>query len=186
MADRHIAWSPFLEQQFSCPDHRFGMEFLTHFAVLHGIENGHDGHSLVVGKIGPHDGHGLALAQPRRSVVQGFIEAIVSARAFARQPLVVLRGRARRNHGRQPRGIGGNDRVVGEAPLQAKPRHAEVRVLVGEFNITGGESGFGYAPWNTKKIGVGDLALDHQPGGLIKQSGTRSAHDQRRHEVFKH
>jgi hypothetical protein len=65
MGQWHIAWRALLQQQLGCANHWLGMEMVSYIAVLHCIQNGHNRHALMMGKIGAHDCHSLAFAQAR-------------------------------------------------------------------------------------------------------------------------
>ena len=82
-----------------------------------------------------HERKWLALGQARWSEIDGFVEAVATARPHRGKAGVVLPRAVRINHGRKPRGIGGDDQVLGQAPLQAEPRNTEVRILVGQLDV---------------------------------------------------
>ena len=60
-ADGDIARHAFLQQQFRRLNHGFGVKARAHSGVEHGIGDGDDGHALVMGHEGAHDG---AISRP--------------------------------------------------------------------------------------------------------------------------
>ena len=90
----------------------------------------------MVGKIGFHDGFGLALADPPRSVIYCLIKPVIAPGTFAGKQVEVCCGGMWHDHGRQSGCIGCNHHIVRQTPLQSQTRNTEVGVLVGEFNVT--------------------------------------------------
>lgn len=90
------------------------------------------------------------------------------------------------HHGRKAGGVGRDDHILGKAPLQAEAGHAEVRILIREFQVAGAVGGFRDAPRHPPHPAIGLLALHHKTAGLLQQAADRGAHHQRRHQIFEH
>ena len=73
-----------------------------------------------------------------------------------------------------------------QAPFQPEAGHAEVGILIGQFEIARVVRGFGNAPRQPELRAVLDLTTHHEPIGLIEQTSGRRAHDERRHQIFEH
>ena len=162
------------------------MEPGAHPSVLQGVGDRHDGHALMMGHDGADDRDALVLRKARRSEIEGFVEAVATARSHGGEARVVRSRPLRVDHGRETRRIGRDHDVLGEAALQAETRNAKIGILVGEFRIAGVVGGFRDTPWNPERSPVGLLALHHQATGLLEQAAGGSPHDQRRHQVLEH
>ena len=90
------------------------------------------------------------------------------------------------DHRRQRRRVRSDHCVLAEPALQPEPRHAEVRVLIGELEVARVVGGFGNSPRHAKLGAIVHLAAHHQPIGLLEQAAGRRAHHQRRHQVLEH
>src|SRR5690606_38643564 len=74
----------------------------------------------------------------------------------------------------------------GEPALQAKLRHSKSPVLVIQPEIQRAVSRFGYPPWDIALPAVFFLHPDNERVGLVEDRVFITAHDQGRHQVFKH
>ena len=72
----------FLQQQQGRLEQRLRLESLLHRAAQEQIGESEKAHALVVGHEGAHDDLCLAGRQPRRGVVDRFIEAVFSGKTF--------------------------------------------------------------------------------------------------------
>ena len=135
---------------------------------------------------GANDRVVLALGQTRARVIQRLVEAIAAARAHLREPGEVARRGRRLDHRRERRRIRRHDDVLAEAALQPQPRHAEIRVLVCQFQVAGVVGGFRDAPGQAERRAIGHLPADDEAARLLEQAAGRRAHHQRRHQIFEH
>ena len=162
------------------------MEARPHDPIQHGIGDGDDRHALVMRHEGAHHSDRLAVRNPGRREVQRLVEAKPPARADHRKPGQVAYGRLRIDHGRQGGGIGRHHGVGAQAALQTQPWYAEVRILIGVFDVADVVGGFrqppGYAAFGAEI----DLALHDLLVRLLQQAASRRAHDQGRHQILEH
>ena len=90
--------------------------------------------------------------KPARRVVQRLVEAVAAARADAGQQREVARRRRRIDHAGERRRIRRDHGVIAQAALQPQAGHAEVRVLVGEFQVARVVGGFRNAPGQAEAV----------------------------------
>ena len=184
--DQHIPRHAFLQQEFRCLHHGFGVEPRPHDAVQQRVGDGDDRHALVVGheSLDHHDVD--TLGQALRRVVERLVEAVASASAGGHQPDQVVGRGLRIDHRGEHRGIGCDHLTAAQSALQAEARDAETRILIGQFDVAGVVGGFRDAPRQAETFRIGDLAAHGQCGRLLQQAPLRRAHDERRHQVFEH
>ena len=186
MGDGHGARHALLQQQVAGHDHGLAVEARPHHPVIQNVGYGHDGHALMMGHVAAHHRHLGVLGQPRAGEIERLVESIGAARAHRREARVIRAGGLRVHHGRQPRRVGRDHKIVGEAAFEPESGHAEIRVLIGEFAVAGVIGGFRNAPRNAFHGPIGLLAPDHGPVRLLEQAAGRRAHHQRGHEIFEH
>ena len=145
-----------------------------------------DRHALVMRHEIADDRNVLVVGQPRAGEVERFVEAIAAKRTHRGELRVVLARCLRIDHRGQSRRIRRDHAVLRETALEAESGHAEIRVLVGEFDVAGVIRRLRNAPRNAKRLAVRRLPFHHQTARLFEQAADRRAHDQRRHQVFEH
>ncbi len=185
-SDRNVTRRAFLQKQLRCLDDGFGMEPRPHDPIQQGIGDGDHRHALMVGHEGAHDRNAAALRQTSRRVVQCLVETETTASADVGEFLEISGRRGRVDHGCQRRGIRRDNDVFPETAFQAQTGNAEVRILVGEFQITDVVGGFRHAPWDAKRGSICDLAMHDQPTCPLDQAAGRRAHHERRHQILEH
>ena len=184
--DRHAAGRPLLQQQLGRLDDGFGVEARAHRTGPEDIGERDQRHPLMMGHVGAHHGHLRPFREPGPRVVERLVEPERPPRARPRERDEVAGRRPGVDHRRQPGRVGSDHEVLAESSLEAEAGHAEVRVLVGEFEIAHVVGGFGDSPGDAVCGAVRPLAADHQARGLVQQARRRRIHDQRRHEVLEH
>ena len=175
-----------LQQQFRRAHRRLVVKPSAHDSVQQHVGDRDDRHALVVRHEGAHDRAVRSGGHAAAGVVDRLVVAIAAERAGRGQPVEIDHRLRRFDHGRQGRCIRRDDGVRAESPLQAESRHAEVRVLVGEFEVAGVVSGFGDAPGHAEARAVLHLAAHDQSVGLLDEAADGRLHDERRHQVLEH
>ena len=126
---------------------RLGMEPRPHHAVQQGVGDGDDRHALMMRHEGADNRDPFALGQrapacnptPRRTR-SGPVRPISAKRSQ------IGDRRSRIDHRSQSRGVGRDHPVLPEASFQSEAGNAEIRILIGQFQIARVIGGFGYAP----------------------------------------
>ena len=121
-----------------------------------------------------------------RRKVERLIEPEPATAASGGKAGEVQGGRVRIDHGSERRRVGRDHDLVCQAAFQAKVRHAEVRVLIGIFQVADVIGGLPTRPRDAARLAELDLAAHRQPVGLVEQASGRRPHDQRWHQVFEH
>ncbi len=138
LGDRRRARHALLQQQLRGLHARVGVEAPHHRVAEQDVGERDEGHALVVGHEGPHDGSvgrvaGLARAElgggPVR-VVDRLVVAVGPRAPVVRQAPQVAHRELRLHHRGEGRRVRSHDQLVGEAPFQAQAGHAEGLVLV--------------------------------------------------------
>ena len=140
--DCNLARHPFLQQQFSRLHHRLGMEPSPHGAAVERRGQRHNRHPLMMRHVGADDRIAGPPGQPGAGVVDRFVEAVAAARTSLRQLRQIGTSRGRIDHRPQRRGIGRDDAILAQAPLQPEAGYAEIGILIGQFQVTRVVSGF--------------------------------------------
>ncbi len=185
-SDRDVTRSTFLQKQLCRLYDGFGMEPRPHGTIQQGISDGDDRHALMMRHEGAHDRNAVALRQSGWCVVQGFIEAVAATSADRGKSLEISSRCGRVDHGCQRRGIRRDDDVFPKTAFQPQAGNTEVRILIGEFQITDVVRGFGHAPRDSKRGSIFDLAMHDQPTRPLDQAAGRCAHHERRHQILEH
>ncbi len=177
---------PLLQQELGRLDHRFGMEATPHHLFQERVGEGDDRHPLVVRHVRAHDGVHPSHGQAAARVVDRLVVAVRADGALFREPLEIACRRGRVHHRSERRRVRGDDVVLGEPAFQAESADAEVRILIGEVEVTGVEGGLGDAPGRPSLLPVIDLARDDQAVRLLEQAPGRDVQHEVRHQVLEH
>ena len=136
LGDRGRAGHALLQEELRGLDARVGVQAPHHRVVEQDVGERDEGHALVVGHEGPHDGSAGRVGRLARGelagvrVVDRLVEAVGPLEPRVREaPEVAHRERGSTMRGERRR-VGSDDQLVGEPPLQAQARHAERLVLV--------------------------------------------------------
>ena len=183
---RHRARRPLLEEEFGGLDQRLGVKAPPGHAVVNHVPQGDDGHSLVVGHVGPDHGHPVALRQPRRRVVEGLVEAVRAPGPGLLEADEVLHRVLWVDHGREGGGVGRDDHVLAEPPLESQTGNAEIRVLIRQVHVANVVGRLGDPPRDLAVLAVPDLIPHHQPAGEVEQAVGGLPHHEQRHQVLEH
>ena len=175
-----------MQQQLNALNHRLGVEAFDHTFALQVVGQRQHDHALMVGHVGADNGVLLPQPQVAGGEVERFVKAIATKRLVLYQSLHVCQDGLRRQWQRHKRGIGGNDQIIGETALEAQARRAKGAVLIVHGRIKGVETRFGDTPRYISACGIGDLLLHRGVTTLVEQRVRVAAHDERRHQVFKH
>ena len=177
---------PLMQQQRRRPDHRLSMEGIAQPPAIQHIADGQKRHALMVRHVAANNGKALAALHPRRREVQSLIEAKFAASADRLQCGEVIQRRHRVHHRREACCVGCNDQIFRKAPLQPQPRHAEIRILIGLFNIPGVVPRFRNSPWHPGLAGIITLPLYNEAVGGFEQAAIGRTHQKRRHQILEH
>ena len=186
MSYRDIARRAFLQQKFRRLHDWLGMKPFPHLPVEETVGDGDHRHALMVRQEGADNCDVFPLGQARACVIQRLVEAIAAPRAQGGESGEVTRRRARINHGRERRRVGRDDGVLAKAAFQTQTRDSEVRILIGEFQITDVVGGLRNPPRHTERGAISDLPADDETARLLEQTAGRCAHDERRHQILEH
>ena len=145
-----------------------------------------EAHALVMGHVRPDHGARLPAGQPRRSVVDRFIEAVFSLQPFSGDSLQIPACLLGRHHQGERRGIRRNDQILSEPAFEAQAGHAKRPVLIVETNVDHVVAGFRTAPRYPAALPILDLPLHRRPVGLVEQRVFVVRHHEKRHEILKH
>ena len=159
---------------------------MTHHAVEHRVGERDNRHPLMMRHEISNDRDMAARGKPRRRVVERFVEAIPTLAASGFQGLEIAHRQMRLNHRGECRRIRCDDNVVAKPALKTQPGYAEIGVLIGQLEITCVKGGFGNPPRRPELEAIFDLPRDDAAFGALQQATGRRAHDQRRHQIFKH
>ncbi len=89
-----------------------------------------------------------------RGVVECFVESVRAECAHTGKARIVLHRRLRIDHGCQTRCVRGDDEILTQAAFEPEARHAEVGILIGEFQIARAIRRFGNSPRNVQRCTV--------------------------------
>ena len=136
-------------------------------------------HPLVVGHVALHQGRRAVGIGPQR--VGGLIEALIVPPSQPGHVRDVLRGPGGPDGQRQYGGVG-RDHPAVDAATQGKRFQPEGPVLIAHVRVEGMIARFGHAPG----IAPVHLSLHRAARAAAQQRQGRGAHQQFRHQVFKH
>ena len=181
-----VARCALLQQQVGGLHGHVPVETIAHSSIEQGVGDGDHRHALVVRHVRADGYEALALGDARRREVHGFVETIGAADTQVFQRAEVGQCRVAIDHGGEPGGVGRDHLVLGQAALEAQSRHAEVGILIGEFEIARVVRGLGDAPGHLELAAVLNLPFDDEPAGLRQQTTAGRAQHQVGHEVLEH
>ena len=163
-----------------------GVKSVLSYSVVGHVAQGDDRHPLVMGHVRTNHGHLSPFRQPRRGVVECFVEAVVASGSGLLETGQVLHGGSRFHHGREGGGVGSHDHVFAQAALEPQSGHAETRVLIGELHVADVVGRFRDPPRDSSLRAVTDLAPHDEPAGEVKKALGGLPHHDKRHQVFEH
>ena len=108
----HRARCPLLEQELCRLDQGMGVKTPRGQTIVDHVTQGNECHPLVVGHVCPDHGQPGPLLQPRRGVVESFIEPVDASGAGPLEAREVVQSRLGIHHGSQRGGIGGHHDVL--------------------------------------------------------------------------
>ena len=132
---RHITRRPFLEQEFSRSDNRFGMKAAPHCSIVQDIRDRDQRHALMVRHIGPYDRHVFSRRYPYPRVIQGFIESVSSTPSGLSEAPETLYRLHRIDHRGEGSGIRRDNHILTEASFEAQTRHTKTGILIRQVEI---------------------------------------------------
>ena len=186
MRDRDIPRRALLQKKLGCLDLWFRMESFAHFPLHQRIRDCHHGHALVVSHEGSNDGDIDSFRQTARCVIQCLVKSVATACADCREPRKIAYRGLWTDHRGKRGGIRGDNGILAQTAFEPEARHAEVRILIRKLKIARVISRFRDAPRYAEACSVVHLPADNQPIRLLKEAADRSAHNDRRHQIFKH
>ena len=175
-----------MQQQFRSLEQRAGHEAPLHRVRAEEVEQGEQGHPLVMHHIRLNGCARFVRTQTVRRVIDRFIETVGARAPLGRQELQVFTRLNGRNHQRHRRGIRSDHEIFGQSSFQAQSGHAKGAVLIVELNIGPVITRLGYAPWHAAQFSILDLLGHGGLAGVIEQRFFIAGHDQHRHQVFEH
>ena len=175
-----------LQQALRRPEDRLGEEAALHRPAEERVGEREEAHTLVVRHERPHERELVAARQARGRVVDRFVEAVAALRAEVSEPLKICACLFRRDHQRHRGRVGRDDEILREAPLEAKPRHAEGAILVVEVGVRRIVAGLRDAPRDAPLRAVLDLATDNGLVGPVEHGAAICGHHDERHQVLEH
>ena len=128
----------------------------------------------------------FAFGQARACVIERFIKSVRAASSRFLQAAKVLQGRGWINHGRERGGIGRDDNILAETPLEPQSGHAKTGVLIIEVEVARIVRGLRHSPGYAALRAIFNLTAHNQFVRLAQQASFRGTHHQRGHQVFKH
>ena len=175
-----------MQQQIDRPKRRICREPPLHWSVEQQIGKRQQAHSGMM----CHDlSHGYAVRarrQPRRCVIDCFIESVCSRASIMRQSFQVFARRFRSHHQSERCGVRGDDKIFGEASLESQSRNTKGAILVVESPIDHVVARFRNAPRHSALTTVIDLSTHNGAARLIEQRAFICGHDKHRHQILEH